>query len=186
MTLNTAQRSQRDADITDSLNKAGIGRSYHHQTLSALPAGKGVLGYFTDDALVERHAQGKGLTIVGGGTDAYDATILLARALHLKGLAARVLSLAQLAMALSAGTEDADLAVSVKSLFLTGFFETYGDGGCPLTTWQIASIESLLTTRVDNSRPIFLLASEWGGKTWWSGRLVQRVAKSNRLVEIRS
>lgn len=182
--ITDTQRRQVNDKVGESLLSAGIGRAYHKRQLADVPQGALLLDWLRDSAKREVR-EGRGWTVIGPHTAAYDTSMLLARALHLSGLKARVVSLRRLVVQV---TEQGDLLPEYQEadvLFIMDFFQQYHGNPTPLTGREVQSTEAFLHERMDDLRAVFLHANKnLVGETWWSQTLVNRVAGLNRKLEV--
>jgi hypothetical protein len=173
--VSDSHAEQRQRAIRASLVNAGIGRAYHERHLSDVaPA-------LVDPAKdLARVRSGHGYTLVG--TDhAYDAAVVMARALHLQGLPVVIVPLRRLVKWIEHETVEMAWVQSCEALFITGFFDP-SLGECPLAGWQRHDIEELLNDRIDNGGAFFPQVTrnlERGG--WWSDTLIRRIARLNTV-----
>lgn len=164
--------------VWDSLTRAGIGRTYHRRSIAEV--GSEALDEWVRSPLASLR-QGEGWTFIGT-TEAYDAALLTARGLHIHGHGALVLPLHRLARWVDTEHE-LDRVYNVKSLFVTGFYETVHTP--PLTGWQVQGIEEVLEERLDANRSVFIqMEKPFDAEAWWTPRLRERLDNINRSLTL--
>lgn len=176
-------KEQINAKIADSLAAAGVGKAYHHRQLSELADGELLKTWLFQAGRIDVRT-GKGWTILGKGSKAYDTAILLGRALHLKGLKTRIVPLRKLVSQLSLDDE-ADYA-DCDVLVVLDFVQQYRGNPAPLTGKEVQVTEQFLNARLDNYQSVFVhsaveLESE---SSWWSPTLIKRISDANRVVNV--
>jgi hypothetical protein len=183
--MQSAHIQQTNDGIAHSLISAGIGRAYHKRSISEVPNGQFFRQWVGEHARDEV-SSGRGITIAGSGTNARDAFLLLARAVHLYGLKARVVPLRRLVAQIVHGGELVEQFEECRALFVTDFFQTYPGNPVPLTGREVQEVEQFLTDRLDDMHSVFVHVAKpmVGPDVWWSPTFVQRLSGLNRLVEI--
>jgi hypothetical protein len=177
------QRQQSDA-IAASLTIAGIGRAYHKRTLAELADGAMLKTWLTEHARDEI-GSGKGWTVTGPGAAAYDATVLLARAIHLSGRKVRLTTLRRLTVQVMEQGDLLDDYTTCQCLVVTEFFQHYPGNPLPLTGREVQAVESFLLERLDDMGAVCVQsAKKLGNDTWWSPALIQRLNGLNRTLEV--
>lgn len=176
-------KEQINSKISDSLTAAGVGRAYHHRQLSELRDGELLKTWLFQTGRTDVRT-GKGWTIIGKGSAAYDTSVLLGRALHLKGLKTRIVPLRKLVSQLTM-EDDADY-VDCDVLVVLDFVQVYRGNSAPLTGKEVQVTEQFLNARLDNYQAVFVhsctdLDSEI---SWWSPTLVKRISDANRVVNV--
>lgn len=179
-----SHQQQINAKVADSLLSAGIGRAYHHRKINDLPDGdllhSWVMGVARDEVLA-----GKGWTIIGKGSNAYDTAIVLSRGLHLRRLKTRVVPLRKLVSQLSLD-EDAEYH-ECDVLTILDFVQQYRGNPTPLTGKETQVTEQFLHSRLDNYQSVFVHSSVEleNEAVWWSATLIKRITDANRVVHVK-
>jgi hypothetical protein len=127
---------------------------------------------------------GQGWNIVGAGVNAVDATILLARTLHMMKHTCLVVPLPRLMAWLQHETEDYHRAYQAKVLLITEFYQIYPGGREPFTGWQLSTMEMFIKDRIAERRTTCLQFATMAGSVWWSDSLLQLVAKTNLTAKV--
>jgi len=176
----TTHKEQKETALWSSLTHAGIGRSYHRRSLAEIDH-QPLMDWATDPA--SAITQGEGWNI-HGLTKAYDATILLARAIHIQGQGALVLPLRRIVEWID-HDHQTDKLFEARGLFVTGFNETHRTEGYPLTGWQVAGVENMLVERLDDNRSVFLqMEQPIEGESMWTAGFRERINETNRSVSL--
>jgi hypothetical protein len=179
--VNSSHASQKAAALWESLSAAGIGRAYHRRSLYEVGHDDLTLWAQTPSLSIPG---GRGWTLIGDDK-AYDALMLLARACHIQGYRAFVLTLRQLVKRLEhdTGMEEVHAA---QVLCITGFYDVYQGTDAPLRGWQVQDVESLLLDRLDNGGSICVQSARplRGDGVWWSNTLLRRLKAVNREATI--
>lgn len=184
LTVPDSHRRQINDRVGDSLIAAGIGRAYHKRNLSEVAHGSTLLAWLQENGKREVR-EGRGWTIVGGNTNAYDTSLLLARGLHLSGLKTRVVPLRRLVVHVTEQGELLPEYADADVLFILDFFQQYPGNPTPLTGREVQSTEAFLNERLDNLQAVCLHSSKnLVGETWWSQTLLNRLAGLNRKLEV--
>lgn len=164
----------------NSLVAAGIGRAYHERRLSRTPGCERLRDWLIGDDWRTELYEGRGWSIVGTTPAARDAMVMLARGIHVRTVGCLVLPLVRLIKWLD--VEPADEMEQLGRASVLCLTEFVTEQPCPLTGWQIATVEAFINDRLDNARPVFLEVSRWA---WWTPIFLQRVAKSNREFSVK-
>jgi hypothetical protein len=187
--MGLSHAEQRRRGVALSLDAAGIGRAYHTTSLAEVPGGVEIADWIKSRKARADVSAGRGLTFVGAGAPAYDLATLTARGLHLTGVASFVVPLRRLVKWLDVrgGTEALDAASQAEALFVLDFYQWYDKGECPLLGSQLQDVEVFLGDRLAGGRSVFLHSMKpLSQATWWSGSFLQRVARQNTVVEVKS
>ena len=180
--MSTDHAFQKKASIADSLIKAGIGSAFHSRSLTEF-----------DPALVEwvnekraLASEGKGLSLIGD-YNAYQATILLARAMHLKGYHSLVVPLRTLVKWLDYDAEELGQVASVRALFITRFYDVHpGAKESPMKPWEVQNVEDLIFGRLDNQKAVFTQSSlQIVKESWWTSGMVDRLVQVNEKILVK-
>ncbi|WP_349621563.1 hypothetical protein [Azospirillum argentinense] len=171
------------AELRDSLRRAGIGRAYHDRSLTEIPAAAPLVEWLRGPFKQDLY-EGRGWTVIGDGLPAKDAAMLLSRSVHLMGQQVRVVPLVRL---ISEVARPGDLMSEIQQarcLVLTDVFQQYGTGDCPYTGWQVASAEAFLGDWLDDQKPLLVHAAKRLAGTWWSASFAASLARANTTIEI--
>lgn len=183
--MSEQQRKETDRLVRQSLIEAGIGRAYHDRTLSDLGDHGVTAKEWLDTVGKSDVRSGRGWNIIGATARAYDTTMVLARGVHLKGIDTRIVSLRRL---IGQIMNDGDLLpelYSTRALFVLDFIQVYPGNDNPMTGREVQEVESFLLERLDANEAVFLHAAvPLTTATWWSASFLQRVAETNRLLEV--
>lgn len=173
---------QKKESINDSLTKAGIGSAFHSRSLTEFDP---VLVEWVNNsrALV---SEGQGLSLIGD-YNAYQATILLARAMHLKGYHSLVVPLRTLVKWLEYDAEELKQVMSVRALFITRFYDMHpGAKEPPMKPWEVQDVEGLIFERMDNSKAVFTQSGlQIVKESWWTPAMVDRLLSVNKKILVR-
>lgn len=171
---------QRKKALAQSLRNAGIGTGYHNRSLSEDPFPQDLFDW-TSDPYADLTA-GRGWNFVGGAT-AYDAAMLTARGLHIQGQGSLVIPCSRLASWVRADAPDLDRVLSVRAVFVTGFYEDHHEP--PMQGWVAAGVEEILTERMDNNQSVMLqMGKPLDGDAWWTTRFAGMIANRNRSLTL--
>jgi hypothetical protein len=170
-------QEQQVAGVRESLTNAGIGPAYHYKTLQEVaPDLVDLVGGPIRDAAKD----GRGMVLVGG-VQAYDETILIARALHLQGVRSLVTHLSRLIRWSEFDGDEIARVGEAQALFVLKFTSP---GECPFTRRECRIIEDLIEARIDNGQAFFAqVGCTLKGSGWWSDEFVERVSRATSLRE---
>lgn len=171
----------RDAEIVASLERAGVGRLYHKQNFSEKgEAGQKLRELFSDPfALEQLKYGGKGVTITTPD-DPMDLAYMFVRACVLKGIGAKVVSLAVMDEQLKRNYRIDESLDDYDVLMVVRFCDHRIPS--PLTDNHRFHIEEFLTNRILAGKAVCLQTFGKGKGSWWSPAFLQLVSKNN--VEI--
>lgn len=172
----------KDAEIASSLSRAGIGRAFHQRRLDEFGAhGVMLRDWVSSEGFRIEIAAGQGYTLVGDVL-AYDLTVVLARACHLKKVKCRVVQLSRLAEMIQDG--DTGHVDEAEALFITRFYDPQY-AAPPMEPWLAVRLETFLMEWVEGEQPLVLhTAAPLRGCPWWSRLLISRLANKNREMVI--
>jgi hypothetical protein len=185
--LEGTHQQQIARDRTAGLLRAGIGKAYHRRRLAELGGvGATLTKWVMGDADADVFERGRGWSIVGPGADSYDATLLLARGLFVRGVTVQIVPLRRLIRMLDRNREDTESINDCAALFITDFVQDYAGGIVPISGWEIMSAEEYLGHRLDNNRSVFLHACRPldPKAAWWSANLLHRLAQKNQTLVV--
>lgn len=181
---------QKKDEIARSMISAGIGNYYHAATLASFgPAGEQVKLRMNEPGFKSAVLSGSGFNITSTNPKECAFPFVVARALRLARIDARVARLLPLLRFIETGhTEDFDdnrfaEFSRAQALVIPGFFEQLDEK--PFTRRELYRIENFLTELMDNGFSVSV--HHYGSldrQDWFSPRLVARLRERNMEVTI--
>lgn len=182
--MNSEHARQIEVGRAESLNLAGIGRSYHNRSLADLPKGPDLVNWFVERGRSDL-AQGKGWNIVGETGEARDTFMLLARGIHIKGFKVRQVPLRKLIANIVNETDMTEDLTLAPVLFISGFYSPMPHHPTPMSPLEAHVVEAFIMERLDNNGPVCVQSTvRIPQAAWWSKALTTRLTEMNTTMVI--